>query len=133
MPQLDPSSPTIAVIDDDVDIVDVLLAALEFHGYTAVAWPPTAGILGDLHALQPALILLDVWMPEIDGITLALQLRQDPTTCHTPIVFMTAAPHEVRDRLPSYREQGMSILAKPFELLALYEAIDQALATSAAR
>ncbi len=128
MPQLDPSCPTIAVIDDDPDIVELVLALLGLAGHAGVACQPDAGAQARLRVMQPALILLDIRMPEIDGITLALQLRQDSATRATPIVFMTATPEWVPDRIPAYRDLGMSILAKPFELRQLNTVIDRALA-----
>jgi diguanylate cyclase (GGDEF)-like protein/PAS domain S-box-containing protein len=62
-----------------------------------------------------ALILLDVQMPEMDGFEVCEQLRADPRTTNTPVIFLTAAYKEVADKLRGYVAGATDYLAKPIE------------------
>jgi diguanylate cyclase (GGDEF)-like protein/PAS domain S-box-containing protein len=64
---------------------------------------------------QYALILLDVQMPEMDGFEVCEQLRADPRTANTPIIFLTAAFKEVVDKLRGYVAGATDYLEKPIE------------------
>jgi len=64
---------------------------------------------------QYALILLDVQMPEMDGFEVCEQLRADPRTANTPVIFLTAAFKEVVDKLRGYVAGATDYLEKPIE------------------
>jgi two-component system alkaline phosphatase synthesis response regulator PhoP len=103
---------TVLIVDDDRTIVDVLRAALEDEGYTVLAALNEAA-LALARQEQPAVILLDLMMPEMDGVEMCRRLRADPATAHIPIVALSAARNlavvagrmSIDDRLP-----------KPFDL-----------------
>ncbi len=62
-----------------------------------------------------ALILLDVQMPEMDGFEVCEQLRADPRTANTPVIFLTAAYKELGDKVRGYVAGATDYLAKPIE------------------
>ncbi len=62
-----------------------------------------------------ALILLDVQMPEMDGFEVCEQLRADPRTVDTPVIFLTAAYKEVVDKVRGYVAGATDYLSKPIE------------------
>jgi len=62
-----------------------------------------------------ALILLDVQMPEMDGFEVCEQLRADPRTANTPIIFLTAAFKDETDKMRGYVSGATDYLAKPIE------------------
>ncbi|MBI5430328.1 MAG: EAL domain-containing protein [Nitrosomonadales bacterium] len=62
-----------------------------------------------------ALILLDVHMPEMDGFEVCEQLRADPRTAETPVIFLTAAYKELADKVRGYVAGATDYLAKPIE------------------
>jgi PAS domain S-box-containing protein len=64
---------------------------------------------------QYALVLLDVQMPEMDGFEVCEQLRADPRTANTPIIFLTAAFKEVVDKVRGYVAGATDYLEKPIE------------------
>lgn len=69
---------------------------------------------------QPALILLDIMMPGVDGLTVCKQLKEDPQTAHIPVIFLTAAT-ELTDVVSGFAAGGVDYIKKPFikeELLA---------------
>ncbi len=106
----------VLVVDDDAAIVDLLETALEDEGYQVFATVGAAA-LPLARDLQPAVILLDINMPGMDGIEVSRRLRADPATEHIPIIVMSAQDRlratgplmPVNDRLP-----------KPFEIATLY-------------
>jgi CheY-like chemotaxis protein len=110
---------TVLVVDDDPSIIDFLETALEEEGYLVLASVGAAS-LRVAHDVHPDVILLDLNMPDMDGVEVSQRLRADPVTAAIPIVVMSAREHlratgplmAVNDRLP-----------KPFELARLYEMV----------
>jgi len=110
---------TVLVVDDDPSIIDFLETALEEEGYLVLASVGAAS-LRVAHDVHPDVILLDLNMPDMDGVEVSQRLRADPVTAAIPIVVMSAQEHlratgplmAVNDRLP-----------KPFELARLYEMV----------
>ena len=75
---------------------------------------------------QPDLILLDLGLPDADGQTLSVWMRNDPILESVPIVVLTAWPEEVvRHTVEAYNLDGY--LCKPFTLAELVQTIDRAL------
>lgn len=114
------TSKTVLVVDDDQAILDMVKEALEDEGYRVLT--AIDGEALDLAARhQPAVILLDVRMPEMDGIAVTMHLRANPQTAAIPIVLSSAqdrlsalpADLPVDDRLP-----------KPYNLTDLYDKIE---------
>jgi len=76
--------------------------------------------------LRPDLILLDLGLPDADGQTLSVWLRNDPVLEKIPIIVLTAWPEEVvRHTVEAYNLDGY--LCKPFTLAELVQTIDGAL------
>ena len=83
----------ILVVDDELDICELLQYNLETEGYEVV----TANSAEEALALplnEYALILLDVMMGEMSGFQMARKLKEDPSTLHIPIIFITALDDE---------------------------------------
>ena len=120
-PAAAPSGPAVLVVDDDDVILDVVRDALEDVGYRVyTAVDGTA--LEIARERQPALILLDLMMPGMDGVEVSRRLREDPATAHIPLVAMSAVA-----RLCSAAAQ-MAVddrLAKPFHLEDLYRLVER--------
>ena len=88
-PELD-VKPKVLLVDDDIDILDLVKYHLEREGF--VVKTACNGIEGISVARKfyPDLILLDVMMPEMDGIETCVELRKDPVLKDTIIAFLTA-------------------------------------------
>ena len=114
----------ILCIDDEEDILEVAKFALENLGHFKFDMCRGGDdALKRASELNPDLILLDVMMPGMDGVTVYRALRQIPALAQVPIAFMTAKvqPSEVID----YLEMGVEgIIPKPFDPLALPEAVE---------
>ena len=75
------------------------------------------------HRVRPALILLDVDMPRLDGIETCRRMREDPATSGATIVMLTAAHDDRVERLAE--DAGADLfLTKPFSPLALLQLVD---------
>ncbi|MBD2330022.1 response regulator [Alkalinema sp. FACHB-956] len=118
----------ILIIDDEMDIQAVARLALK----TVAGWQVTtasSGIEGVTRAkqLQPDAILLDVMMPDVDGLSTLQQLQADPQTRSIPVILMTA-----KMQLPDMRKFSTlgitAVITKPFKAMQLAEQIAQALA-----
>jgi CheY-like chemotaxis protein len=74
---------------------------------------------------EPDAILLDVMLPDIDGLTVCIRLRNDPSLRHTVIVFVTAKALEI-ERNAGFAAGARAYLSKPFDgddLLELLESL----------
>ena len=109
----------VLVVDDDEGILEFLTMALEGEGYSVLT-AVNGAALQLAHDHQPAVVLLDLMMPGMDGIEVSQRLRADPATAHIPIIAMSA-----QDRLQA-AEPSMSAddrLPKPFDLNRLFATV----------
>lgn len=113
----------ILVIDDDEDIQDVALVALEVVG----GWEVTTASSGSegIHLAtteKPDAILLDVMMPDLDGIATLKQLKANPVTQQIPVIFLTAKVQSGdRDRFAQL--DIVEVIAKPFKTMSLSQQV----------
>ena len=109
----------ILYVEDDPDIQVVAQMALEtVGGFTLCVCSSGQEALDQAADFVPDLILLDVMMPEMDGPTTLVNLRNIDALAQTPAVFMTAKvmPSDVE----RYRELGaVDVIAKPFDPMTL--------------
>ncbi|MCA9936725.1 MAG: response regulator [Anaerolineales bacterium] len=120
---------TILIVDDSPTVRRTLGFTLKKHGYTALAATHGGEALEMLAetAVAPTtavdLIIADVSMPEIDGITLLKLLRANPRYHNLPVIMLTASGQS-QDRLHAEQEGANGFLTKPtssHELLATVE------------
>ena len=110
------SAPTVLVVEDDESIGHGLVGALESQGY-ATKWVMTAADAFDALAEgQPELVLLDLGLPDIDGIEVCRRLRADDPGL--PIVILTAR-HEEIDVVLGLDAGADDYVTKPFRLAEL--------------
>lgn len=99
------------IIDDDSDIVQMLRDNFELQGYLVFSAENAEQALEKL-SKQPDLILLDIAMPGIDGITFCKQIRQ---LLSIPIIFLSAKIEE-QDRIHGLMAGGDDYITKPFSI-----------------
>lgn len=105
----------ILVIDDDTAINELVKINLELQGYKVLQ--AYNGVEGFAFAKQeqPALIILDVMMPEVDGYTVAQRIRQCAEIAETPIIMLTALS-ELDNKVEGFNLGVDDYLTKPFEI-----------------
>ncbi len=105
--------PYVLVIEDEPALAALIVLDLADLGLSAQTILPHR-VHASIHQAQPALIILDVQLLGHDGIEIFQELRAEPVTATTPVIFVTAVPWVVEDRLPAYTAQAAALLAKPF-------------------
>lgn len=126
----------ILVVDDDASIREVLCFALRKAGFEAVTAENGEQALRRFEAERPALVILDILMPEMDGTEVCRRLRADRAASTVPIIFLSSKDDEI-DRIVGLELGGDDYVPKPFsprELVARVRAIlRRAAAPAAAR
>ena len=113
--ELDPNKKTILVVDDEKPIIDILVYNLKKEGYNTLE--ATDGEMGINVALEarPDLILLDVMLPKVDGLTVCNRVKQ---VYNVPILMISARDEEV-DKIVGLELGADDYITKPFSLSVL--------------
>ncbi len=105
----------ILVIDDEDDIREVAQASLEIMaGLEVIVACSSREGLRKAAAEQPDAILLDVMLPDMDGLTVFQHLQDNPSTCHIPVILLTAKV-QVSDQRRFANLGIKAMIAKPFK------------------
>lgn len=117
---------TVLVVDNDIDILNALKKGLSQRGYSVISADNGSDTIMLTISKRPDMILLDLLMPDMDGAAVAAMLREDPLTCHIPIVFTTcliSRPDQARRNgclIPS-----QATFAKPYDIDELTEEMEK--------
>ena len=114
----------VLVVEDDPSVRGLLQTLLESEGYAVTTASDGLGGLGQAAASSPALVLLDLVMPDLGGVRVLDHLHDDPVLSRIPVIVLTG--HE--DALPAVRARlgDDNVILKPFavaELLARIGAV----------
>lgn len=112
----------VLIADDSATQVAMIQSAVSGAGHIAIVATNGDDALRLAASEKPALILLDVVMPNIDGFQVCRKLRKQPETANTPIVLVTSKNQET-DRFWGLRQGANDYVMKPFETKALVEII----------
>jgi two-component system, OmpR family, response regulator ChvI len=121
--------PTIALVDDDRNIVTSLRMLLETEGYKIQAYTDGASALEGLSADPPDMAILDIKMPRMDGMELLRRLRQ---RTEMPVIFLTSKEDEI-DELFGLKMGADDFIRKPFSQRLLVERVKAILRRSSPR
>ena len=107
--------PCILLIEDDGDMRELVAGHLEHSGFDVQR--AEDGIKGQALARQytPDLVLLDLMLPKVDGLTLCQRLRRDERTSRIPVLMLTALG-STKDKVSGFNSGADDYLAKPFDL-----------------
>jgi DNA-binding response OmpR family regulator len=110
----------IALIEDDADLFQLVKYNLEKEGFTVVGASTGRGVVDLFRREKPDLILLDIMLPDSDGLEICKSIRQNPELVHIPVIFLTARVSET-DRIVGLELGANDYIVKPFfvrELIA---------------
>jgi len=113
---------TIVVVDDEANIADLVALYLDREGYRVVKAATGADGLDAFQQHRPRLVVLDVGLPDIDGLEVCKRIR---ASSQIPVIFLTARDGEI-DRILGLELGGDDYLTKPFspaELVARVKAV----------
>lgn len=110
----------ILLIEDDSDLFSLLKYNLEKEGFAMMGQQTGKGALELCRQARPDLILLDIMLPDSDGLDICKAVRRDPELAATPVIFLTARASET-DRIVGLELGANDYVVKPFfvrELIA---------------
>ena len=110
----------IALIEDDADLFQLVKYNLEKEGFSVVGANTGRGVIDLFRREKPDLILLDIMLPDSDGLEICKSIRQNPELVHIPVIFLTARVSET-DRIVGLELGANDYIVKPFfvrELIA---------------
>jgi CheY-like chemotaxis protein len=110
----------VLIVDDDRDIRETLEEILGYEGYTVATAKNGVEALEKARAVRPSVILLDLFMPVMDGAEFRRRQRADPAIGDIPVVVVSAAAN-IEDRV-----RGLDVdarLEKPLRIEQLFEVV----------
>lgn len=120
------TSPHILVVDDEKEIRNLVSEILEDEGYDVAVAEDGRAARQARHARKPDLILLDIWMPDVDGVTLLKEWTQEGLDC--PVVMMSGHG-TVETAVEATRLGAYDFIEKPLSLAKLLLTVERALAS----
>ena len=115
----------IAIVDDELDILDLVAINLEKTGFQTAKFEDASGLLNFLESKIPDLIVLDLMLPDIDGFDVCKNLKKNDKFSSIPIIMLTAKGEET-DRILGLEFGADDYIVKPFsprELVARVKAV----------
>ena len=103
----------ILIVEDEPDIVELLMYNLHQAGFKTDAVLNGAAALERVKIEPPDLILLDLLLPEVDGLEICRTLKRDPETASIPIIMLTAKGEAI-DRIVGLELGADDYITKPF-------------------
>lgn len=112
----------ILVIDDEPEVVELLKKRLERIGYQVITATDGMGGFKKACEQKPDLILLDIIMPEVDGLAVLRRLRAEEATCEIPVIMVTAKGR-TDSIFEAQRYRATDYIIKPFQWSELLKLI----------
>jgi two-component system phosphate regulon response regulator PhoB len=104
----------ILIVDDEPDVTELVTYKLKREGYEVECIHNPLEIVGKARDFRPDLFILDIMMPELDGLKVCRLIRADKELSEIPIIFLTAKG-EVEDRIAGLEHGADDYIPKPFD------------------
>jgi CheY-like chemotaxis protein len=114
---------TIMVVDDNPDIITIVKTILEGRGYTVFSASSGPELLNMLPNHKADLIILDIMMPEMDGLEVLTRLKGKTESATIPVILLTAKV-QYEDVLGGYKLGADYYITKPFTSTQLVNGIN---------
>ena len=111
-------SRTVLIVEDDPDIAELVRRRLEQHELTCLIAEDGPDALRLARQERPALMLLDLMLPHMDGLQVLRTLKQTPDTAGIPVIIITAKAAE-EERVEGLRQGAVDYITKPFSVREL--------------
>jgi CheY-like chemotaxis protein len=122
----DEPKPIILIVDDEKEYAKATSKALEHYGYPAYVAYGAVEAMSLLKEITPRIILIDVMMPEVDGLTLLRHIGSKPEFLHTRLVVVSANGL-AKNQAAAWLAGADAFLGKPFTVNQLHEIIQHVL------
>lgn len=114
---------TVAYIEDDPDMIDLVSLILNKHGYRVAGFTESRGIVSKLEELKPELILLDLMMPHVDGIEVYKEIKSREEISSVPVIIISAMKRAVEEIEKEEEVKVEACLVKPFTISELLDTV----------
>lgn len=108
----------ILVIDDEPDVTELIGYRLKQENYVVEVLQDPLLIMGKARDFNPDLFILDIMMPELNGLQICRMIRADTALKNTPVIFLTARG-DIDDRIKGLETGADDYLSKPFNVKEL--------------
>lgn len=122
----------IYIVEDDRNISEIESFSLKNSGYETAVFDTAKDFYGALAGQIPSLVLLDVMLPDEDGLHIVQKLRKDPLTQEIPVIMVTAKSTEM-DKVKGLDLGADDYLSKPFGVMELISRVKALLRRSGER
>ena len=109
----EPKGRRILVIDDEADVTELLAYTLRNKGFEVETVNNPNSSVGAARSFMPDLVILDVMMPDLNGVQICRMFRADPKMKKVPVIFLTAKAEE-NDRIQGLETGADDYICKPF-------------------
>ena len=117
--------PRILIVDDEGDFIELVKFRLAKLGCEFLVANDGVQALSQARQFKPSLILLDILLPDLDGLSVCEILKRQPATKKIPIIFMSALSSEVTKRTVAMHAEDF--FTKPLDLNRLEKRIEELL------
>lgn len=121
---------TVAYIEDDPDMIDLVSIILQKHGYRVTGFTESREIVSKLEEMKPELILLDLMMPHVDGIEVYKEIQSRERIAGVPVIIISAMKRAVEEIEQEGEVKVEACLVKPFTIGELLETVDRVMRKS---
>jgi two-component system, chemotaxis family, chemotaxis protein CheY len=116
---------TLVIVEDNEDLREMLACFLQVQGFTVVAAEDGEAGLRIIRQQPPDLVITDIAMPNMDGLSMIREMRRWPETCSVPVLVLTAYRGKIGDE--AIAAGATQAAYKPVQLDALIRVIEQLL------
>ena len=113
---------TIHCVEDDSSIRELIVYTLNASGFYAIGYDCADSFFSGLENSLPDLVLLDIMLPDMDGMDILRSLRESPKTESLPVILLTAKSDRI-DKIKGLDSGADDYITKPFDILELISRI----------
>ena len=110
----------VSVLEDDDSLRALFIILLEEENYLVDAYPTATSFIRSLEGQLPDIIIMDVRLPDGDGIEICAQVKADPRTAHIPIILASA---HINFNNPNQTHNADTFISKPFDIQTLIDTV----------
>jgi DNA-binding response OmpR family regulator len=116
----------VLIVDDEPNVRQLVSKILS-RDYTVIEARDGEEALNAVRSQKPGIVIMDMMMPKMDGLTACYAIRKDPATKSIPVVMLTAIDQELNKKLSTTVMGASKYMTKPFNAQELLETIKQLL------
>ena len=114
----------VLLVEDDAMVADVVRISLSLAGYNVTHVPDGASVFSTIAMSRPDVVILDLMLPNVDGLAVVGEMRAQPDTADIPVIVMTAKTMPA-DEIRSYNRGASAYIRKPFLPQDLIDKVEQ--------